>query len=204
MVFGQRMEDGLAHAAGRGRPRHVAQGRDDDDAKIKDIAAMGSLNHLDFGRSARDQIRGKGAAVYRLVWNMDHERAFRRWSGQRSAGRRWLPLDGREWRLVKAATNYTPAYHVMRLMAGGLAGGASQRSTAGREARPRTCLRCGSLDVAWAWTTASKARAGKAWCRGCIPDVAWTEGVPGGHSRAGKGMRKGACCPARWAATTNV
>ena len=39
---------------------------------LRDIAAVGSLNRPDFGRSARDQMRGKGTAIYRLVWIMDH------------------------------------------------------------------------------------------------------------------------------------
>ena len=68
------------------------RGQGDDDMKVKDVRAVDSVNHPDFGRSARDQIKGAGAAVYRLIWSMDHEAAFRRWTSQRSA-QRWLPLQ---------------------------------------------------------------------------------------------------------------
>ena len=80
---------------------------------------MGSLGHPDCGRCIRHQVKGKGAAVYRLIWSMEHEATFRIWVGQRSTQRRWMPFDGREWELAKAATNYSQEYHVMRMLAGG-------------------------------------------------------------------------------------
>ena len=92
-----------------------------------------------------------------------------------------LPLGGQECGLVRAASSYTQAYHVMRTMAGGLLGVSGLRSSADKRARPRRCSVCGHPHVAWAWTTTtSEVHPGKEWCRGCIPDAVWADGVPGG------------------------
>ena len=82
--------------------------------------------------------------------------------------------------MVRSASNSTQAFHVMRLLADGLTNQARRRYAADRRNRPRRCLTCGSSDVAWVWATASDATPGMEWCRSCIPDVGWTDGIPGG------------------------
>ena len=58
--------------------------------------AVRSLKHPDSGTGIREQVRGEGAAVYRMMWRMDNEASFRRWVIQKPLQRRWMPAEGQE------------------------------------------------------------------------------------------------------------
>ena len=82
--------------------------RSADDPADRDIQAVDGLGRPDCGTGVRQQVRGKGAARYRVAWHMDHGAACKAWLDAK-ARRRWLPLDGREWNMVRAASNFTQA-----------------------------------------------------------------------------------------------
>ena len=43
-----------------------------DGSRDRGMRAVDSLGHPEFGRGIRRQVRGKGVAVYRMIWSMDH------------------------------------------------------------------------------------------------------------------------------------
>lgn len=85
-----------------------------------DLRTIASLLPPDFGTGAREQVRGKGGALYRLCWHQNHGQAFVRWTCERAARRLWLPTDGTEWGFVRASTSFAQAYHAFRVLANGL------------------------------------------------------------------------------------
>eukprot|EP00975_Prorocentrum_lima_P006935 1490298-Prorocentrum_lima.AAC.1 len=42
------------------------------------------------------------------------------WLTERSATRRWMPISGQEWLLLRLAPHFTASLAVLRLLAGGL------------------------------------------------------------------------------------
>eukprot|EP00969_Alexandrium_andersonii_P082179 3622864-Alexandrium_andersonii.AAC.1 len=80
-----------------------------DQAKLQALTEI----HL----PTRAQLRGIGPALYRQTWRRIHGAAFEAWCRRRSDGRRYLRLDGREWRLFAQATSFTQAFHVFRVLA---------------------------------------------------------------------------------------
>ena len=60
--------------------------------------------------------------------------------------------------------DYTAANHILRLLLGGLPGGARWRGDEDRA--QRACVACGEA-ATWAWTTARGGEGGLAWCRSC-------------------------------------
>ncbi len=115
----------------------------------RDIDKVLALAHPDFGPSRRSQVRGSGGAIYKLLWQRRYGAAFVKWTHDQSSRRRWLPSAGAEWRCVQAATNFTQAYHIFRVLANGIRGDAGRRSPAMRRDRPRRCTGCGDGNVAW-------------------------------------------------------
>ena len=50
-----------------------------DEPMGRGIQAVDGLGRPDFGAGVRQQVRGKGAALYRMTWHLDHGVAFRAW-----------------------------------------------------------------------------------------------------------------------------
>jgi len=111
--------------------------------------------------------RRAGGAVYAACWATRYERFAIRWLGQRTAARRWLPSDGREWEIVRGRS-FTQAFHVIRILAGGLRGQARSRPDNQRRQLRSTCTVCGTPDVAWTWVTPGPESQGLAWCATCL------------------------------------
>ena len=93
-----------------------------------------------------------GAALYAAAWMTRHGAASARWRRARSAARRWMATNGNEWELLRGA-RFAEAFHVARVLAGGLRGGAGRRSNQDREGFPgdasnagiRNSSECGEL-----------------------------------------------------------
>ena len=65
-----------------------------DGSRDKDIRVVDSLGHPGVGRGIRHQVRGKGVAMYHLIWSMDHGVAFGRWLTQKNAEKMVAPRRG--------------------------------------------------------------------------------------------------------------
>ena len=89
------------------------------------------------------------------------------WLLRRSAARRWMPSGGAEWTLLEGAT-FNRAFHVLRLLMGGLGHGPRRRSAAERDAFPRACQECGAAEVRWSYLTPGPHGPGIGFCRSCI------------------------------------
>ena len=117
------------------------------------------------GRVARAHLRRAGGAFYRATWWAWHGAAGRAWFRRRSALRRWLPTDGDEWQLLAACRRFTQAWHVVKLLAGGLRGPARQRERAGWPGH--RCADCGEAAQLVA-RTAGRDQDGLAYCHACV------------------------------------
>ena len=104
-------------------------------------------------------------ALYCGLWADRWERKAEAWLLRRSAGRRWLPTGGEEWRLLPAAGTYGPAFHVLRALCGGLRGPAGARSVVVRDGRPWCCSVCAASGARWAWRTPGPTVPGLAFLR---------------------------------------
>ena len=58
------------------------------------------------GAPARDTQVRAGPHLYRAAWGRRYGALVQAWLRRRSAGRRWYPSDGAEWRLVACADNF--------------------------------------------------------------------------------------------------
>ena len=145
-----------------------------------DLDKLRSLSRPDFGNDVRQQVRGKGGAIYRLAWVARYGQAFTDWLAARPTERRWLPTTGTEWSLVRSASSFTQTYHVFRLLSGGLRGPGGRRPRAVRATRPKKCMGCDGRDIAWSWITPGETHGGASWCRRCIPEGVWQQGMRGG------------------------
>ena len=96
-----------------------------------------------------------------------------------------MPADGAEWAIVRAAQNFTQAYHAFRLLIGGLRGVQGNGSRLVRITHPHRCKVCRSPDVAWVWSTPREDMEGVAWCRDCILDRVWALGLIAGVAADG-------------------
>merc|ERR1711940_37309 len=105
-----------------------------------------------------------GRALYRAAGARAWDGPMGTWLARRSAARRWLPTGGQEWGLVPAAGRFTGAFHVLRLLCGGLRGVAGARTRAERDAHPWACTACGGPGACWAWRTPSPEQPGLACC----------------------------------------
>ena len=107
--------------------------------------------------------------LYLLLWEQLHLRTVLQWCRHHSGGRRWLPTDGGEWGLLASIRDPTAAFHILRLMGGGLRGAAKRRPWQDRP--PGACHGCGHPDIAIWWTTRTRAHLGLGWCCTCLdPD----------------------------------
>ena len=131
--------------------------------------------HARFWGHAPDAWPGLARALYVAAWMRRHGAAMLRELACRSRTRRWAPGQGDEWRLLAAAPNYTAAHHVLRLLLGGLPGGARWRGSGDRA--PRRCQVC-EAPAAWAWTTPRDGEGG--------PPGARPARGPGGGTVAGR------------------
>lgn len=126
------------------RTLQLGHGTDGEDG----LLCMEALVRPDFGVDRRDQVCGKGGAVRRLVWGKNHGSAFKHCVVAKSRGGRWLPMEGGEWSVVRAARSFTQSYHVFRRWPMGcvrvLAG-----ARAARTDHPCARVQCGAADVAW-------------------------------------------------------
>ena len=147
----------------------VARRRMDGDGGVLGDREAQTIMALEAERVGGGILSGRrtGGAVYAACWAARHERAAVRWLLQRTAARRWLPTDGREWEVVRGRS-FTQAFHVIRILAGGLRGGARSRPGNQRRQLRAACRVCGSPDVAWTWTTPGPGGAGLAWCAACL------------------------------------
>ena len=84
------------------------------------------------------------------------------WLNRTSRTRAWWPTQGHEWRLIAASGRSGTAFHVLKVLAGGVRGTAGTRSAAARRAHRRRCLACHALDPCWVWTTPCEAADGVA------------------------------------------
>ena len=107
--------------------------------------------------------------LYLLLWEQLHLRTVQRWCRHHSACRRWLPTGGGEWGLLASIRDPTTAFHILRLMGGGLRGAAKRRPWQAR--LPGACHGCGHPELAICWTTRTLTHQGLGWCSTCLdPD----------------------------------
>eukprot|EP00972_Heterocapsa_arctica_P031016 4563034-Heterocapsa_arctica.AAC.1 len=84
----------------------------------------------------------------------------------RSSGRRWWPTAGAEWSYLGQTRSFNAAYHVCRLLSGGVATSVACRPNAERKNFPRLCtalrngVPCGAKSPRWAWRTPSVVQSG--------------------------------------------
>jgi len=107
--------------------------------------------------------------IYMSLWELSSRRSHDEWLARRAARRRWLPSNGAEWRLPATAGRFHHAFHVLRLLLGGLRGEARSRSTSTRASAPWACSSCRSPEVRWALSTPCTDTGGVGWCTLCIP-----------------------------------
>ena len=65
-----------------------------------------------------------------MAWRARHERALHAWLARTGTRRRWLAAGGHAWRLVGRARSFNAAYHMLKLLAGGIRGRAQGRPPA--------------------------------------------------------------------------
>ena len=160
-----------AAAAGRARQGHglrlAERGGDGRDRAVSDSLAFLRCE-AERATEGSANTRGAGAAIYRVAWRVRHERALHAWLDRTAGRKRWLADDGHAWRLVGRAPSFNAAYHVLRLLAGGVRGRAQGRARAAR-VRPHHCAACDSPEVAVVWCSPGVEEDGVAWCTDCRP-----------------------------------
>ena len=92
------------------------------------------------GRAGSARV-GLGRSLYVAAWMSQYGEAMIHALRDSSRRRRWLPGDGTEWGLLAAAPHYTAAHHILRLLLGGLPGGARWRGDEDRAQRA-CCSSC--------------------------------------------------------------
>lgn len=65
--------------------------------------------------------------LYEACWHAGPGTRIQRWLRRRRAARRWMPTAGQEWALLRLASGFNEAFHVLRLLAGGLGCGGRAR-----------------------------------------------------------------------------
>ena len=96
--------------------------------------------------------------LYLLIWESLHLRTVQRWCRHHSEGRRWLPTGGGEWGLMASVRDPTAAFHILRLMGGGLRRAAKRHPWQAR--LPGACHGCGHAVQAICWTTRTQTHQG--------------------------------------------
>jgi len=155
-----------------------AQGEHWDPRCRKDAETITQLEAQRNANEAALGLRGKGATIYRAAWRALWLRRWERWMETRSASRRWLPTHGTEWLVLGATRSYSAYWHVLKLLAGGLASAWTGRPREQRTAHPRLCTRCGDPAVEWSWRTPTSTQTGVGWCRRCLTPA---QRMAGGH-----------------------
>lgn len=72
-------------------------------------------------------IGGRHGMLYEACWRAGPGTRIQRWLRRRRAARRWMPTAGQEWALLRLASGFNEAFHVLRLLAGGLGCGGRAR-----------------------------------------------------------------------------
>ena len=111
-------------------------------------------------------------AIYLALWAQLYRRPVLQWCRHHSGRRRWLPTGGEEWGKLASARDPTAAFHILRLLGGGLRGAAKRRPWQDR--LEDSCHGCGLPGVAIRWTTRTRLHLGLGWCSACL--------APGGLS----------------------
>ena len=91
-------------------------GVDDDALAVQHVRDGGDLDEVGI------LLRRHGGALYRGAWRKQYETRARAWCQRRSGTRRWWRTDGAEWAALSECSTFTAAFHVLRLLAGGLGG----------------------------------------------------------------------------------
>ena len=135
------------------------------------------------------------AALPDACWLASHQAECERRLRGISARRRWAPTDGREWAAVSACRKCGEAFHVLRVLAGGLRGAAGTRPEATRRAYPRRCAGACPNPVAHSWITPGPTHPGVGWCQRCVASscrpthlwemLPWALGAGGDQQGAG-------------------
>ena len=80
------------------------------------------------------------------------------------AGQVWRTTLGQEWQTLADAASFTTAYHLLRVLAGGITGGLGLRSNNEmRNLRRCCCCNCLAEHVAAAWTSHAEGHPGVSW-----------------------------------------
>ena len=131
-----------------------AQGRDTWKRCLRWARAPGAGHGLPLPRDAQRQailnlhnniesadkhrlLRAAGPGIRQACWEMTDMGRYQRWQTKRSANRRWWITGGEEWAVLGACATFTSAYHVLRLLAGGLHSGTGVRDKTDRQSHPR-------------------------------------------------------------------
>ncbi len=74
-----------------------------------------------------------------------------------------------EWALLTQATDPTAAFHILRLVGGGLRGPAKRRTWQSRA--PDHCHHCGAEGTSIRWAMRAQEHPGLGWCAACLDPV---------------------------------
>ncbi len=82
--------------------------------------------------------------LYNFCWHAEHGQQAEQWLAGKIVRRRWLPAAGEEWNLLPLFGGFMEAFHILRLLAGGLGRAAGLRTAETHTLHPKQCAVCGS------------------------------------------------------------